>query len=44
MPESFQSLRVSFLSQKGVWGLATRCSKARKQARLVERKVCLFEI
>ena len=44
MPESFQSLRVSLLSQKGVWGLATCRSKASKQARLVERKVCLFEI
>jgi len=44
MPESFQRLRVSFLSQKGVWGLATRRSKARNQSRLVERKVCLFEI
>ena len=44
MPESFQSVRVSLLSQKGVWGLATRRSKASKQARLEERKVCLFGI
>ena len=35
-------IREALLLQKGVWSLAACHSRAKKQARLVERKVCFI--